>query len=178
MASLVPVLTLIFGALIGAVVSWLALNAKSRRSFDDGRASSTAELAALQERISGKDRELQRLQEAFAVELSGGERLREENARMLAELEGERRAAHERNESFKRVTDELAEKFKALSRDALKDNNQEFLNLARANLEKFQVTAKGELDQRQQAIDQLVKPLKDSLEKVDGKIGELEKARA
>src|SRR5205814_10229825 len=34
------------------------------------------------------------------------------------------------------------------------------------------------LDQRQQAIDQLIKPLKDSLEKVDGKIGELEKSRA
>ncbi|HJZ80635.1 MAG TPA: DNA recombination protein RmuC, partial [Pyrinomonadaceae bacterium] len=33
-------------------------------------------------------------------------------------------------------------------------------------------------EQRQQAIDQLVKPLKDSLEKVDGKIGEIEKARA
>src|SRR5205814_4627725 len=81
-------------------------------------------------------------------------------------------------ESFKRVTEELAEKFKALSRDALKDNNQEFLNLARATLEQFQTKAKGELDQRQQAIDQLVKPLKDSLEKVDGKIGELEKARA
>ena len=97
MASLIPVLTLIFGALIGAVVAWLALNAKSRRSFDDGRASSTAELAALQERISGKDRELHKLQETFAAEVSGGERLREENARMLAELEGERRAAHERS---------------------------------------------------------------------------------
>ncbi|MGZ8842491.1 MAG: DNA recombination protein RmuC, partial [Pyrinomonadaceae bacterium] len=60
----------------------------------------------------------------------------------------------------------------------LKDNNQEFLNLARATLERFQATAKGDLDQRQQAIDQLVKPLKESLEKVDGRIGEMEKARA
>src|SRR5881394_3485427 len=178
MASLIPVLTLIFGALIGAVVAWLALNAKSRRSFDDGRASSTAELAALEERISGKDRELHKLQETFAAELSGGERLREENARMLAELEGERRAAHERNESFKRVTEELAEKFKALSRDALKDNNQEFLNLAHATLEKFQAGAKGDLEQKQQAIDQLVKSLKDSLEKVDGKIEAMERTRA
>jgi DNA recombination protein RmuC len=178
MASLIPVLTLIFGALIGALVAWLALNGKSRRAFDDGRASSTAELAALQERISGKDRELQKLQETFAAELSGGERLREENARLMAELEGERRAAHERNESFKRVTEELAEKFKALSRDALKDNNQEFLNLAHATLEKFQASAKGDLEQKQQAIDQLVKPLKDSLEKVDGKIEAMERLRA
>ena len=178
MDSLIPVLTLIFGAAIGAVVAWLALHAKSHRAFDDGKAASATELAALQERLAAKDRELAKLQQIFETGVSDGDRLREDNARLLADLEGERRAAQERTESFKRVTEELAEKFKALSRDALKDNNQEFLNLARANLEKFQVSAKGELDQRQQAIDQLVKPLKDSLEKVDGKIGELEKARA
>ena len=178
MDSLIPVLTLIFGALIGAVVAWLALHARWHRGFDDGKAASATELAALQERVAAKDRELAKLQQTFEGEVTDGDLLRKDNARLLADLEGERRAAQERSESFKRVTEELAEKFKALSRDALKDNNQEFLNLARATLEKFQVSAKGELDQRQQAIDQLVKPLKDSLEKVDGKIGELEKARA
>jgi DNA recombination protein RmuC len=178
MNSLIPVLTLIAGAGLGALVAWLAVRARALRAFDDGRSASTAELAALQERTAGKDRELLKLQETFAAEVLDGDRLREENARMLAELEGERRAAHERNESFKRVTEALAEKFKALSRDALKDNNQEFLNLARATLERFQVTAKGDLDQRQQAIDQLVKPLKESLEKVDGKIEEMERIRA
>src|SRR4029077_1016998 len=50
--------------------------------------------------------------------------------------------------------------------------------LANSTLERFQQTAKGDLEQRQKAIDQLVKPLKESLEKVDGKIGEIEKARA
>src|ERR1051326_3359247 len=178
MDSVLPVLTLIFGALIGAVVAWLALHAKWHRGFDDGRAASATEIAALQERLAAKDRELAKLQQTFETDVTDGDRMREDNGRLLADLEGERRAAQERNESFKRVTEELAEKFKALSRDALKDNNQEFLNLARATLEKFQVSAKGELDQRQQAIDQLVKPLKDSLEKVDGKIGELEKSRA
>src|ERR1041385_4174329 len=178
MEPLIPVLTLIFGALVGAVVVWLALHAKWHRGFDDGRAAGATEIAALQERVAAKDRELAKLQQTFEAEVTDGDRLREDHGRLLADLEGERRAAHERSESFKRVTEELAEKFKALSRDALKDNNQEFLNLARATLEKFQVSAKGELEQRQQAIDQLVKPLKDSLEKVDGKIGELEKARA
>src|SRR5260370_38541615 len=60
----------------------------------------------------------------------------------------------------------------------MKDNKQSFLDLARATVERFQETAKGDLDLRQRAIDQLVKPLKDSLEKVDGKIGEMERARA
>src|SRR5690349_11447211 len=102
MASLIPVLTLIFGALVGAVVAWLALHGKSQRAFDDGRASSTAELAALQERIAAKDRELEKLQVTFDAGVLDGDRLREDNSRLLADLEGERRAAHERNESFKR----------------------------------------------------------------------------
>src|SRR5437588_12750453 len=174
MESLIPTLTLIFGALIGGVVAWLALHAKSHRAFNDGQAASATERAALHERVAAKDRELQRLQEAFDGEVAENDRLHNETARRQADLEGERRAAQERTESFRRVTEELAEKFKALSRDALKDNNQEFLNLARATLEKFQVSAKGELDQRQQAIDQLVKPLKDSLDKVDEKIGQIE----
>jgi DNA recombination protein RmuC len=156
----------------------LALRAQTGRAFDDGKAAAATELSALHERVAAKDRELQKLQETFDAEVAESDGLRKLSSGLQAELEGERRAGQERSESFKRVTEELAEKFKALSRDALKDNNQEFLNLARATLEKFQATAKGDLEQRQQAIDQLVKPLKESLEKVDGKIGEIEKARA
>jgi len=177
MDSLIPVFTLIFGAAVGAVVVWLVLHAKWHRGFNDGKAASATEVAALNERVAAKDRETQKLQEAFDGEVTVSDSLRNENSRLQANLEGERRAAHERAESFKQSADALAEKFKALSRDALKDNNQEFLNLARATLEKFQVTAKGDLEQRQQAIDQLVKPLRESLDKVDGKIGELEKNR-
>jgi len=178
MEQLIPVFTLFLGALVGGIVAWLALKAKSHRAFDDGRAASATEVAALNERAVAKDRELQKLQQTYDAETVESNDLRQQNARLQAEVEGERRAAHERNESFKRVTDELAEKFKALSRDALKDNNQEFLNLAHATLEKFQANAKGDLEQKQQAIDQLVKPLKDSLEKVDGKIEAMERLRA
>src|SRR5262252_7441736 len=104
MESLIPVFTLIVGASVGALAAWLAVRAKSQRAFDDGRAASSAELAAFQERIAAKDRELQKLQATFETEVSAGDRFREENARLLADLEGERRAAHERSESFKRVT--------------------------------------------------------------------------
>src|SRR5438094_5779053 len=176
--NLIPVATVLLGAAVCALIVWLVLQTKTKRSFEEGKSESATQIAALHERVAAKDQELSKIQGTFDKEVAERDRLREDNARLLADLEGERRAAQERSESFKRVTEELAEKFKALSRDALKDNNQEFLNLARATLEKFQVTAKGELEQRQQAIDQLVKPLKDSLEKVDGKIGELEKARA
>ena len=67
--------------------------------------------------------------------------------------------------------------FKSLSADALKSNNQSFLDLARASLAEFQQGAKGDLEKRQIAIDALVAPVRASLEKVDEKIASLEKAR-
>src|SRR5438132_11066353 len=177
MANLIPILVLLTGAALGAAVTWLIVRARAKHSFADGKAESATQIAAFNERVAAKEHELSKLQQAFDKEAVAGEALRDENARLSAGLEGERRAATERSESFKQAAEALSEKFKALSRDALKDNNQEFLNLARVTLEKFQATAKGDLEQRQQAIDQLVKPLKESLDKVDGKIEQMEKAR-
>ena len=178
MDSLIPVALIFSGIVVGAVVVWLLLRAQSQQSYEKGQADSATQVAALQERLTARDQEVQKLQQSCDKEVTQREHLREDNADLKAQLEGERRAAQERSDSFKQAADELSEKFKALSRDALKDNNQSFLDLARATLEQFQTSAKGDLELRQRAIDQLVKPLKESLEKVDGKIGEMEKARA
>ena len=61
--------------------------------------------------------------------------------------------------------------------DALRDNSQSFLQLAKTALEKFQEGAKGDLEARQKAVHDLVQPLRESLQKVDDKLGELENAR-
>ena len=49
--------------------------------------------------------------------------------------------------------------------------------MAKTQLEKFQESARGDLDKRQTAIDELVKPVKESLGKVDAKLQEIEKTR-
>jgi DNA recombination protein RmuC len=72
---------------------------------------------------------------------------------------------------------QLSDTFQALSADALSRNNQAFLDLARTTLAQSQETARGELEKRQQAITELVTPVRTSLDKVDSKIQELEKAR-
>jgi DNA recombination protein RmuC len=71
----------------------------------------------------------------------------------------------------------LENSFKSLSAEALKQNNAAFLDLARTSLGEFQQVAKGDLEKRQQAIDALVLPVKESLEKVDQKIHALERVR-
>jgi DNA recombination protein RmuC len=76
-----------------------------------------------------------------------------------AELQAEKRVLTE-------AQTKLLESFQALSAQALQANNQIFLDLADTALAK-----------RQMAIDELVRPLKDSLLQVDSKIQELETAR-
>ena len=71
----------------------------------------------------------------------------------------------------------LADSFKALSAEALKNNNQSFLDLAKTTLEKFQQGARDDLTARQKSIEQLTQPIRERLEKFDGKLDELEKSR-
>lgn len=72
---------------------------------------------------------------------------------------------------------ELSDTFRALSADALARNNQAFLDLAKSTLAQSQEIARGDLEKRQQAIAELVTPVKASLEKVDSQIQDLEKSR-
>ncbi len=86
----------------------------------------------------------------------------------------ERKASEEKIALLNRMTEELRESFQALSADALKSNNQAFLQLANATLEKFQSEAKGDLELRQQAVENLVAPIGESLKKVDEQIRQME----
>ena len=99
----------------------------------------------------------------------------------LSELETriteERKAAEEKLTLVKQAESVLSDAFKALSSEALKSNNLAFIELAKATLEKFQDGARSDLEARRKAVDDLVKPIKESLEKVDGKLGEIEKVR-
>ncbi len=100
------------------------------------------------------------------------------NSELSASLAAERAAATEKIAALTDAHDRLTNSFKALSADALRSNNQSFLELARETFGKLHQQSADELGKRQQAIDAMVKPLKESLEKVDAKIGEIEKARA
>ena len=103
--------------------------------------------------------------------------LRERGAELQTRLEEERQQSGEKLKLVAEAQRSLEMSFKSLSADALRSNNQSFLDLARASLAEFQQGAKGDLEKRQIAIDALVAPVRASLDKVDEKIGALEKAR-
>ncbi len=98
-------------------------------------------------------------------------------AEQRTKLDEHQKNAQEKLDLLNQAEQKLSDAFKALSSEALKSSNEEFLRLAKSTLEKYQEGAKGDLEKRQQAIDELVKPLKESLNNVDSKLADIEKAR-
>ena len=168
-----PVSMLVIGIVVGTVSLWFITRTKLKYEFERGRAEGETERATLIERLAGKDSQLQELAE---LRLDHRQALASLSA-LQSRLEEERKASQDKITLLNNAEAKLADAFKALSADALRNNNQSFLDLAKQNLETFQQTARSELERRQSAIGDMIKPLKDSLEKVDGKIGELEKSR-
>jgi DNA recombination protein RmuC len=98
-------------------------------------------------------------------------------ATLEAELASERAAIREQRALLEESRVALADSFKALSADALRSNNQTFIELARSTFETLQEGAKGDLEARQKAVDQIVLPIQETLSKFDLKLGELETDR-
>lgn len=94
---------------------------------------------------------------------------------LRVELEQENRS--ELDEVLKQTREQLANTFNQLSNEALTRNNNSFLKLAEENLKRFQSEAKAELNTKEQAIQQLVKPINDALQQTTKQIHEIEKER-
>lgn len=92
---------------------------------------------------------------------------RERAARLEAEITHLRETGERQRESFK-----------AMASDALQANNKHFLDLARTVLGQQQSEAGAELAKREQAVQELIKPIGESLERVNREITNLEKERA
>jgi DNA recombination protein RmuC len=145
-------LVALLAAVVTAVVVWLFLRPRE---------------AALQERVRAREDENARLQTEVANLRAETQRLSVLHTQLSTQLEAER-TAHVR----------LTNEFKALSADALRANRSDFLEQAKQAFAQLQQQSVGDLDQRKQAVEALVKPIRESLEKVDTKITEIEKARA
>lgn len=123
--------------------------------------------AALGERLRSREEENTRLLADLAALRTESAKLSTLNTQLSTQLDAERNA-HER----------LTNEFKALSADALRINRTDFLEQAKQAFAQLQQQSAGDLEQRKQAVEALVKPIRESLDKVDTKITEIEKARA
>ncbi len=172
----------------GLLIAWLIMRARGaemyKHGYNEAKSEGLAEQAVLSERLASNERLLADIKQQLTSSSEIVERLRSENnglgtrvAELTTRLEDEQRAAKEKVALLDQAQTKLSDAFKALSAESLRHNNQSFMDLAKTTLEKFQEGAKGDLQQRQQAIDAVLKPIKESLEKVGGSLSELEKSR-
>jgi DNA recombination protein RmuC len=103
--------------------------------------------------------------------------MREENARLRSDLAHQQRVVPEKLALLEAAQGELKQSFDALAGAALRATTDEFLKLADQKLGNVQKDALGELGKRQQALDELIKPIRDTLAQVDQKLGESDRGR-
>jgi len=121
----------------------------------------------LRQQLSQRETELGHLRSQVAE--TGSARAAAEASQAAAEkMLADQRQLHEQHLKEAKAAQEkaladLREAFRALSLDALKQTQPEFLRLANETLAKFQESAKGDLAQRQEAIKTLVSPLEEQL---------------
>jgi DNA recombination protein RmuC len=90
---------------------------------------------------------------AYLIENRKFHRLREKYQRMLVELDYERKMAVAREATFEETTRTLKDTFSRLAGNALRDNTDQFLHLARENMKHFQIRAESDLSRKEQAIE-------------------------
>jgi DNA recombination protein RmuC len=152
----------VIGLLFGSVIAWLVLRSRT--------AGLSARLSLMEKELTAGKGDLARLQQAHTELVAG-------KARVESALEAERKASTEKMELVTRASEELRNSFKAMAADALKSNNSSFLVIAEETLKRFQSQAKGDLEARQKAVADMVAPVRDSLNKVDAQIQQMEVAR-
>ncbi|MHB1843610.1 MAG: DNA recombination protein RmuC [Deltaproteobacteria bacterium] len=146
---MVPLLFLLVGAALGGAVAWLARG---------------HELAAARARLDERERAAQAQQAADEARRAADEAQRaSERARFTETLHGTDQA--------------LRDAFKALSQDALRENGKAFLERAQAELQKAQAEQKGDYAQAKEALEKLVSPVGQALEKLDAQLHGLELRR-
>nr|AQQ74930.1 hypothetical protein [uncultured bacterium] len=72
---------------------------------------------------------------------------------------------------------ELQQRFATLSTQALRENNAAFLQLAQETMRQFQMQGQHDLEQKEKAVEGLVQPLREALEKAQAEIRRIEQER-
>lgn len=180
--------SLIFLA-VGAGVGFFFAHLLSRKSTTDIETRVRSENEAERARLTTQLEEQAKRAQEFVAQMKANDlkfevasekivKLERVEAELIARLQSEKAATEEKLALLTEAKQQLENSFAALSKRALDQNSESFVNYAKSVLDSYQQSAQADLQQRQERILDLVTPVKESLEKVDGKIHDLEQARA
>ena len=177
MSAAAILVVVLVALLLGAAVGWVLSAARERARSEanlraiEGTARAGQATAEELRRTLGVAEERAR---ALAGELSAAQQARAVAETQTAEL---RRSLDEQKALLDSAKEKLGDAFRSLAAQALAANNQGFLTLAAEKLGAARKETEESLAARQAAIDTMLKPVKESLDRVDGKIQELERER-
>jgi DNA recombination protein RmuC len=163
MSIVLAIVLVAFGIVAGYALAVVAARSKS---------------AVLQERADALGADTGRLRMQRSTQLGDYNALLASNASLQATLDSERRNTEEKLALLTEASEQMQAQFRSLAASALESNNTNFLQLAKATLERQQTEAKGELEKREQAVKTLVEPIAQSLKQVDEQVRALEEKRA
>jgi len=156
------IVALIAGVALGALIGWLFARANAA-----GAIATAAQERAQREELA---RALGELRDKLAIAQSG---------KVTADTE--LRNAKERIEQERTLLDDaekrLTDTFKLLAADALRTTSDDFIKRADEKFRAERETAGKDFEARQKSIDELVKPARESLTKLDGELRRIENDR-
>ena len=164
----------------GGLIVWLLMRAGSARLVSESTARTRAELSAAESRLEevfGRVEELSERLRDRELELRGAVQRASQLGMDNARLESELGAAADKQASLAKAEEYLREAFRALASEALQQNSEAVLRLARASLGEFQTRASADLERRQQSINELLRPIGETLQQVDTKLAAVERDR-
>lgn len=174
----VDIFLLVGGVIVGAVVGYLLARVKQERI--------SAELDLLREQLKEVGTLRDQLREAEAertkavaildeVRNANEEKLRQKEIELDRILAEKQVAFDAQKQLLADAEKVLADKFGMVSAESLRAATADFLKLANENFEKANETARGDLKSRQESIDEMLKPLRETLDKMDRQDKEIDR---
>ena len=177
---------LVIGLIIGVTLTFLLRRGKDsiadadqslKLKFEAERTRLQTEIEAARKSLE-EQKILTNQREAQVGELNSQLfKLSEQKTTLEVRLQNEIHNAAEKLNLLSEARQEMSDAFAALSKQALNQNNESFVNHAEQVFRRFQENAQTDLQQRQEKISEIVMPVQESLAKVDSHIGEMERER-
>ena len=161
---------IVAGVLIGSGVAWFTVRAQARARL-------VAEVQARETRLAAAEATVDGLRAQLGQREAEARELREvltaaqtQRAQAETRWEAERRNVEEQRRLLEEARIRLGDTFKSLSADALRENTEDFLKRAGETIDH-------QLGRREQAVDALVTPLRETLARYEQHLREIENAR-
>jgi DNA recombination protein RmuC len=175
---------LVFGLLTGMALAWLMTRVVMRRALAEAAAAhhgaATAQQALFNEtakRLGEVQEELRDTREQLRHAQLAAAAAREANAQLRTQLEYAKTTVPDQLAVLQQAQQQLKASFDALASATLRSATEEFLKLADQKFGNVHKDAVTDLGKRQQALDDLMKPIRDALVQVDQKLADSERGR-